>query len=203
MARVQLDSKAAALRSLVRLEILADLQLNGPRSVREIAESLETPADGLYHHMNILEAAGLVSIASTRKVGRHIESVYSAAEGFSSNIVLATVEPTYATKIVDSVTRSLVKRFQRTAEAADPTNPIDTAAFAYHTTHLTDEDLKELDALRRGIQVVIERGKKRREGTQMVYADLVFPDVRATSRNHSARERSAAVEMDEPGASAC
>lgn len=60
-----------------RLEIL-ELMLV-PRSVSEIAEAMRVPRTRLYHHVRLLEDAGLIAVASTRQAGAMTEKIYQAA----------------------------------------------------------------------------------------------------------------------------
>jgi len=60
-----------------RLEIL-ELCL-APRSVTEMAEAMKVPRTRLYHHVKLLEEAGVIVVVETRKSGAMTEKVYRAA----------------------------------------------------------------------------------------------------------------------------
>jgi DNA-binding transcriptional ArsR family regulator len=60
-----------------RLEILELTMV--PRSVTEIAEAMGVPRTRLYHHVKLMEEAGMIAIAETRQTGALTEKVYQAA----------------------------------------------------------------------------------------------------------------------------
>lgn len=70
------DRELGALGSVLRLELIERLDLLGPASVRELAEHLERSPSSLYHHVAILERAGLVAVRERRQVGKRLEAVY-------------------------------------------------------------------------------------------------------------------------------
>ena len=49
-----------ALRSTVRQGLIAVLEREGPLTVREMAAHLERTPESLYHHVRVLEEAGLL-----------------------------------------------------------------------------------------------------------------------------------------------
>lgn len=77
---VHIRSKADfdAICSTIRLSIVEYFRSRGPMSVAELAEHLERPADGLYHHLRKLEARGMIREVGTRQRGRQIERIYDA-----------------------------------------------------------------------------------------------------------------------------
>jgi DNA-binding transcriptional ArsR family regulator len=60
-----------------RLEILELTMV--PRSVTEIAEAMGVPRTRLYHHVKLMEEAGMIAVAETRQTGALTEKVYQAA----------------------------------------------------------------------------------------------------------------------------
>lgn len=60
-----------------RLQIL-ELTLV-PRSATEIAEAMDVPRTRLYHHIKLLEEAGIIAVADTRQAGAMTEKIYQAA----------------------------------------------------------------------------------------------------------------------------
>ena len=72
-----------ALASPVRIEIVGVFQSHGPLAIREMAEKLGRPADGLYHHVRQLQKAKILRIAKTRRVGKRDEAIFElTAERF-------------------------------------------------------------------------------------------------------------------------
>jgi DNA-binding transcriptional ArsR family regulator len=69
------------LADATRLEIIELVMV--PRSVSEIADEMGVPRTRLYHHVKLLEEAGLIVVADTRKAGAMTERIYrAAAEGY-------------------------------------------------------------------------------------------------------------------------
>ncbi|MEM9064458.1 MAG: helix-turn-helix domain-containing protein [Planctomycetota bacterium] len=62
--------------SPVRAEILSLIESVGRATVGELADAMDRPADGLYHHIHKMEEVGLIRIAGERKAVRGTELVY-------------------------------------------------------------------------------------------------------------------------------
>src|SRR5437660_10995195 len=77
MAKFRARPVAAALASPVRIELIGALQTHGPSSIRELATNMGRPADGLYHHVRILLAAGVLREDGRRRAGRRFEAVFA------------------------------------------------------------------------------------------------------------------------------
>jgi DNA-binding transcriptional ArsR family regulator len=63
------------LGDATRLEIIELLM--APATVAELAERMNVPR--LYHHVNLLEQAGLIRVVDTRQSGVQMEKIYQAA----------------------------------------------------------------------------------------------------------------------------
>ena len=58
-------------------------RLRTPHSAAELAAELDVPVTRLYHHLKVLESAGLIEVVATRRVGAALERRYRAvARGF-------------------------------------------------------------------------------------------------------------------------
>jgi len=81
------------LSDSTRLEILE--LLIKPRSVRDLAEQMGVPRTRLYHHMNLLEEAGMIRVVDTRPSGAQTEKLYQVtAYSFQpSQEYLQTADP--------------------------------------------------------------------------------------------------------------
>ncbi len=73
-----------ALSDLVRLRIL-ELLVKQPMTTRQVARALGEKPTRLYHHVTLLEQAGLIDLVDTRPNRGTIEKYYRAA---SSNYIL-------------------------------------------------------------------------------------------------------------------
>ena len=77
------------LNNPTRLRIMR--RLSEPRSIREVAESLDVPPTRLYYHFNLLEEAGVIKVVETRKVGAMLQKVFqTVAKSFRPSPSLAT-----------------------------------------------------------------------------------------------------------------
>ena len=70
----------------LRLRLLEHFAL-GPMTTRQVAEKLGVPATRLYHHVNALEAVGLIRLKETRPVRGTIEKYY---EGVARKVVVGS-----------------------------------------------------------------------------------------------------------------
>src|SRR4051812_783624 len=71
------EGRLTALTSPVRIEVIGALQTAGPCSIRELAGHMGRTPHGLYHHVRVLVAAGVLRVHETRRVGRRDEAVYA------------------------------------------------------------------------------------------------------------------------------
>lgn len=67
-----------AVADPVRIRFVLEL-MEGPKTVKEVAEALDVPPTRLYYHLRILEHHGLVAVASRRMVSGIEERSYRAA----------------------------------------------------------------------------------------------------------------------------
>ncbi len=80
------ERKTFEINDLATLELLNDplrmrilSLLDEPKAVRTVAEALPAPVTQLYYHFNMMEEAGDLEVAETRKVGAMIQKRYAAA----------------------------------------------------------------------------------------------------------------------------
>lgn len=132
-----------------RLEIIENLYQ--PRSVTELAAAMEVPRTRLYHHVNLLEQAGLITVFERREVGAITETVYRvAAKNFQpSQKFLDEVDPSdQAVAILDSLfasTKADIVRAVRTEEMTlDEARVRRYASMGRRLTRLTPTRLGEL-----------------------------------------------------------
>jgi len=72
---VQLD----AVASPIRCQVVDELSVNGPSSVRQIAARMQRSSESLYYHIKMLVDVGIVVLDRTRRTGRRVEAVYRLA----------------------------------------------------------------------------------------------------------------------------
>ena len=69
----------AALASPMRLELVGIFTEPGGLSISDMAARLGRPATSLYHHVQVLEDAGVLRKAGTRPKGKRFETLYEVA----------------------------------------------------------------------------------------------------------------------------
>lgn len=74
---IDTEAQLEALGSPLRMRILSAARK--PRSVREIAETLDVPVTRLYYHVNLLNNVGFLNIVHTRKSGARMQKIYRVA----------------------------------------------------------------------------------------------------------------------------
>jgi DNA-binding transcriptional ArsR family regulator len=72
----------AALASPLRLEMVGIFTEPGGLSISDMAARLGRPATSLYHHVQVLEDAGVLRRTGTRPKGKRFETVYELARHF-------------------------------------------------------------------------------------------------------------------------
>lgn len=115
------------LADLDRLDLLDELthrvrgpllrRLRSPHSAAELADELGVPVTRLYHHLNVLESAGLIRVVATRRVGAATERRYRAiARGFRLRSDLVEDPTTFARSVgvvVDATRAELADSVER------------------------------------------------------------------------------------------
>ena len=77
-------AKRSAMTSPVRLEIVGLFAGAGPLSISDMAQRMGRSAGSLYHHVGLLEEAGILRKSGTRPKGKRFETLYEpAAEKFT------------------------------------------------------------------------------------------------------------------------
>src|SRR5690606_13459481 len=98
----------------LRVEMIE--RLFEPASVTELAEAMRVPRTRLYHHIRLLEEAGMIRVVATRQRGAIPEKIYQASAKIykPSDRFLAESPPDqYAVAVVDSLlswTRADIRR---------------------------------------------------------------------------------------------
>jgi DNA-binding transcriptional ArsR family regulator len=107
-----------ALSDPIRIRFLLEL-IEGPRTVKEVAEALEVPPTRLYYHLRILERHGLVKVANRRMVSGIEERSYRAATDNWSISPTLTASALYETGAL----RALLDVVRAEIEVAVQNNP--------------------------------------------------------------------------------
>lgn len=88
----------------LRVEMIE--RLFDPASVTELAEAMKVPRTRLYHHIRLLEEAGMIRVVETRQRGAIPEKVYRAAAKTytpSERFLAESPPDQFAAAIVDSL----------------------------------------------------------------------------------------------------
>ena len=91
-----------ALASPFRLELISQFGQDDELSVSDLATRTGRPATSLYHHIRVLEDAGIIKPVGTRPKGKRSEVVYSMAETMMG-IAHEPDDPTSKKKIEQTV----------------------------------------------------------------------------------------------------
>ena len=79
-SNASLAARREALASPFRLELIGLFGQEDELSVSDLAARTGRPATSLYHHVRVLEEAGILQEVGTRPKGKRFESVYAVAE---------------------------------------------------------------------------------------------------------------------------
>lgn len=94
--------------------------LDEPKSIRELAKALGTPAGRLYYHLDVLVDRGLVNVTDHRTSGTNVERVFArAADRFvlSDQIAQSSVARSAAASQIERSVASHVADFAAVGEA--------------------------------------------------------------------------------------
>lgn len=180
---VHTDSQWEALCSEARLEVLRFLHSGGPCSIRDLSSAMGWAADGLYHHVHVLAACGLVREVGRRRVGKRMERLYDAAgerlrldvdisTGRNVDRLLTLVRAVLrgAADAVGSAVRARLVRLDE---------PIENTLIRGDSARLAEEDIaevrKHLDAIAR----IFESRRGTPAGSLHSFAAVLSPLVRA------------------------
>ena len=195
---VHSDAQWEAMTSARRSEILQTILARGPCCVAELARLLDAAQDGVYHHVRVLERAGLVREVEVRKAGKRVERVFDvAADRLRLDVDPALDRNTgrlvrllrvYCDRALSLLTRSLSARVARIDGPAP-----DTLVHA-DIAWLDDDDLSRLTQLFDEINRVFEIGRTRRRGRLVALTLAMSPVVRARSADARRTRRAAEIE---------
>lgn len=118
---------------------LLDL-LDTPRTVRELADAVDRPADRLYYHLSLLERHGLVRVHEERGAERRYQV---AAQRFEIDPALTLTPATLdglINTVLDRVQREFAAATRRRRKAGEPKR----ATLSFEHYRLSDEEAEEL-----------------------------------------------------------
>jgi predicted transcriptional regulator len=187
---VKRETEWEAITSAVRLEMLLFVQTIGPCSIRQLAELMDRPADGLYHHMRKLVRAGLIVEVERRKVGKQTEVVYDAS---AKDVTIdCNLRSKRTTERIARLFRTILLHAQRTVEAAlrsgeaSVEGDLQNVRLKWGAAWLDDEQLAELQQHQLAINDILQEGAKERKGRLYAVLTYLAPVVRNRgSRNPS------------------
>lgn len=153
-----------ALSDPRRLELLKIL-VEGPHTVAELAEELETDRDNLYYHLSELEDLELIEVVEERKRGNLLEKHYAAvAEYFSVDRGLFAERPEGLEMLLESVGGLF------DAAELDLRKLVDSGA-------LTHDEIDRVFHAQRGLRIAPDRIEEFRDDLEAVIEEYSADDV--------------------------
>jgi len=171
-----------ALASPVRIEMVGVFQAHGPLAIRELAEKMSRPADGLYHHVRQLQMVGILRVAETRRAGKRDEAIYElTAERFGHSAQPKTAAMRNAIVETAASALRLANREFRRAVLADNAGRDEgrpRTKLSRQRTWLTDDDLIELHGMLDSIEAYLKERTGRRQGRPFAMTTVLVPLVK-------------------------
>ena len=165
---IRTEQQWLALTSAVRFELMTYLVACGPCSIAELAKQMDTRADGLYHHVRKLQAAGLVVENGFRRAGRQIEVIYDvvAEKLVFEGIGADPNKQSLVSKLLRSVNRRCERQFEDALENGliSFSDENRTAYIRGDTTWLNQQELKRVQEHVDAILQIFAKGRQRRNG---------------------------------------
>jgi predicted transcriptional regulator len=180
---VHTDEQWDALASEPRHEVVQFLGALGPSSIAELASAMDAPADGLYHHVRRLLAAGIIRSVGERHTGRRREAIYDLAaqrlrfdldipSGRNINRLRAILRARLA-HAEKGFERSLAARAIRMEE------PLADSVIEGVTSWLDDESFEKVRRHLQSAVQIMAAGKRSRRGRLYSVTIVMNPMVRA------------------------
>jgi DNA-binding transcriptional ArsR family regulator len=165
-----------ALASPMRQAIVDTLEAMGPCTVAELADLLDTPADGLYYHLRILKARRLVADCADLGPSR-VQAVADDAPLRVRYEPASRANATAVGRLAGSMLREALRSFRR---AFRPGVMVDGPRRALwvgrRTAWLTGEELEEVNARLEGlIGYLAERRGRSGEGRLYSFTFAISP----------------------------
>jgi hypothetical protein len=184
-ARAAAELRLSALTSPLRIELIGAIKEAKTCSIRELAERMGRPADGLYHHVRLLLGAGVLVEVETRKVGRRSESVYALA----SPRVAGKHDPDSpesrraAAKAASAALRLAEREFAAALESGEKGCAEGAARILAkrQTAWLTDAAIAELHGLLARVEALLSEGASERRGRPYSFTTILTPLIRRSS----------------------
>ena len=184
--------KVKALASPVRAAIIDVLEVLGPATVVQVADSLGYPPDGLYYHFGMLERNALVVRAEPEKA--------SGAARFQLPGHPATLryqlddrrQQAATAKVVATMVRSAERSFRRAFAPGLATveGPRRNLRAGRRTAWLTATELQALNQHLEGIHAIFGQGVPRRRGARLHEFTYVLAPVIQKGRRARLHPRS-------------
>lgn len=162
-----------AIGSPVRLNVLEFFRSRGPMAVVELADLLGRPADGLYHHLKKLEAAGFVRAVGTRQRGKQIERVYDAV----ADEYRVAEEPEQMVRIWRLISSHAERNLADALDAGEVRfrGERRNSAMRIETAQLDDDAAAEVLGHIEAIRAIFSRAREEPRGEQRVFTFLFQP----------------------------
>ena len=172
----------AAIDSAVRIELWEALRSNGPCSVRELAQLMDRPADGLYQHLRKLERAGLIVETEQRPAGTQREAVYDVT-GNDLDFDFDQSTGRNVTRLT-RLFATTIRCAGRSIEAALASSQVNISksrndfTVRWDVSWLNESDLAAIREHQRAMLDILERGRTRREGRLFAVMTYLVPQLR-------------------------
>jgi DNA-binding transcriptional ArsR family regulator len=174
-----------AMADPIRIRFILEL-IDGPRTVKEVAEALGVPPTRLYYHLRILERHGLVEVANRRLVsGIEERSYQTTADNWtiSPDLTASAIYETGALRALLDVVRAEIE----VAVQSKPDLPVEAPGSPLSGIGLTEIDLSpdELPQFMRDFEQILRkyasRPKKRSEQDRFHLFYALYPVPKTSS----------------------
>jgi len=184
---ISTEKQWRAMTSVVRMEMVVSLISIGPCSVSELAEHLDRPADGLYHHLRKLVTAGFFVEVDSRKVGKQTEVIYDVvAEDFKATTNIANKKNRqHVIKLFQMVLRQATRTMETAIETQTAVfdSPEANVRFNLLSAWLDDEQMQSIRQHLSAINEIMYEGIRRKRGKLYSVLTYLMPVVRTRSAN--------------------
>ena len=176
--------KVRALASPVRAAIVDVLEVLGPATVVQVAESLGYPPDGLYYHFTLLERNRLVERAEPERDSGAARFQLPGHPATLRYRLQDSRQQAATSKVVATMVRSAERSFRRAFVPGEATveGPRRNLRAGRRTAWLTASELQALNKHLEAIHALFGRGVPRRTGARLHEFTYVLAPVISAGR---------------------
>jgi DNA-binding transcriptional ArsR family regulator len=186
LVHIRTPAQWRAMGSPVRVEMLEVMRRLGPLSLAEVAQRLDRPADGLYHHARVLLSAGIIRVVERRtspraqRNGARPEAVYElAGKRIKVDLSSATgAKHSPLLRMIGSLHRASLRALATAQSAGRLNDPPTNWSYGWEVAWLNKSNFKKVRKHLDAIVEILDAGRASSGGALYHLQTLAIPVAR-------------------------